>query len=615
MIENKIIEISKENTFDRDWAIFTNVEENFKSHVNAQSIQDIVNKITFAKEIDILFANDVFHKRLYEEILWAFNQGGLTINLKYKNDDILSQFKCLKFNKLEKDSNLSLKYIYIKGERNGTKYESAYLLEDDIIKLDSPINFEKEDKDTYKFLKKYQTIFIIDEKYNSKYNELIEKSKEKHINIVYIIEVQNFSKKMHDEFKDLGIDLMVCDKVSPAVLLSNNENRLYCLKYYNNKQIIFETSCLNYFVKGNLYLNSRKSIGIKELPREFLCFTGDKVEKCCIQEEMEVPIEVQCLTMDDFINGNFDKSIINKHNDYSMKCKVVKYKFILNSPKFNSEYRISSVYDDINKVAKNIEELDSDALQSFKDDVKNLESGTWIEKTINNLLKIKLNVLNVINNYQYTGFDKYCEESIDFLEKNKSKMFDKIFNIYKSFNKGAEVIKYSKFDEEIDGYRKTIKDKEKLIQDNIEVLSNKKRIEILSKKIEDLELLKQQFESKENSRDITVKASFCTNYNNWLNKRQTDFLHFDSVTGVVKKESSQSGKFENLLEKYLYTFNDYYDKFLNYLKKVDNCLLFPLDYTVYEKDKKNYIIIDSIDEFYNTAKLCEKYNILTIAKE
>lgn len=615
MIENKIIEISKENDFDRDWAIFTDVEENFKSHVNAQSIQDIVNKITFAKEIDILFADDVFHRRLYEEILWAFNQGGLTINLKYKNDDILSQFKCLKFNKLEKDSNLSLNYIYIKGERNGTEYESAYLLEDDIIKLDSPINFEKEDKDTYKFFKKYQTIFIIDETYNNKYKELIEKSKEKRLKIVYILEVKNFNKQLRDELIKLGVDIMVCDKVSPAVLLSNNENRLYCLKYYNNKQIIFETSCLNYFVKGNLYLNSRKSIGIKELPREFLCFTGDKVEKCCIQEEMEVPIEVQCLTMDDFINGNFDKSIIDKHNDYSMKCKVVKYKFILNPPKINSEYRISSVYDDIKKVAKNIEELDSDALQSFKDDVKNLESGTWIEKTINNFLKIKMNVLNVINNYQYTGFDKYCEESIDDLEKNKSKMFDKIFNIYKSFNKGAEVAKYSKFDEEIDGYRKTIKDKEKLIQDNIEVLSNKKRIEILSKKIEDLELLKQQFESKENSRDITVKDSFCSNYNKWINKQQTDLLHFDSVTGVVKKEASQSGKFENLLEKYLYTFNDYYDNFVSFLKQIIKCLVFPLEYTVYEKNNQNFIVINSLEENESVKNICKKYNLFTVAKE
>ena len=473
--------------------------------------------------------------------------------------------------------------------------------------MDSPINFEKEDKDTYKFFKKYQTIFIIDETYNNKYKELIEKSKEKRL--------KNFNKQLRDELIKLGVDIMVCDKVSPAVLLSNNENRLYCLKYYNNKQIIFETSCLNYFVKGNLYLNSRKSIGIKELPREFLCFTGDKVEKCCIQEEMEVPIEVQCLTMDDFINGNFDKSIIDKHNDYSMKCKVVKYKFILNPPKINSEYRISSVYDDIKKVAKNIEELDSDALQSFKDDVKNLESGTWIEKTINNFLKIKMNVLNVINNYQYTGFDKYCEESIDDLEKNKSKMFDKIFNIYKSFNKGAEVAKYSKFDEEIDGYRKTIKDKEKLIQDNIEVLSNKKRIEILSKKIEDLELLKQQFESKENSRDITVKDSFCSNYNKWINKQQTDLLHFDSVTGVVKKEASQSGKFENLLEKYLYTFNDYYDNFVSFLKQIIKCLVFPLEYTVYEKNNQNFIVINSLEENESVKNICKKYNLFTVAKE
>ena len=86
MIENKIIEITKENDFDRDWAIFTDVEENFKSHVNAQSIQDIVNKITFASQIDFILSDCVFHRRLYEAILWSFNQGGLILNLTYKND-------------------------------------------------------------------------------------------------------------------------------------------------------------------------------------------------------------------------------------------------------------------------------------------------------------------------------------------------------------------------------------------------------------------------------------------------------------------------------------------------------------------------------------------------
>ena len=122
-------------------------------------------------------------------------------------------------------------------------------------------------------------------------------------------------------------------------------------------------------------------------------------------------------------------------------------------------------------------------------------------------------------------------------------MFNEVLNIYKSLNKGAEVLKYSKFDEEIDGYRKTIKDKERLIQDNIEVLSNKRRIEILSKKIEDLELLKQKFESKDDNRDIMVQNSFCSNYNKWLNKQQTRVLYSDSVTSVVKKRFKQSGTF------------------------------------------------------------------------
>ena len=69
MIENKIIEITKENTFDRDWAIFTQIEKEFKSDVNSPSIQDIVNKITFASQIDFILSDCFFHRILYEAIL------------------------------------------------------------------------------------------------------------------------------------------------------------------------------------------------------------------------------------------------------------------------------------------------------------------------------------------------------------------------------------------------------------------------------------------------------------------------------------------------------------------------------------------------------------------
>ena len=409
--------------------------------------------------------------------------------------------------------------------------------------------------------------------------------------------------------------MLVCDRIKPAIILLTKTNKLYCLKYYKNIEILFEIANLEHYVQDNLYFNNKQSRNIKELPKNFLCFNNNKIENCFIKEEKQISIEIPSPTMEDFINENFDKSITDKHNDYSMECKVVKYRFVLNPPRFNSEYKISGVYDEIKKVANKVAKLNSDVLIKIKDDVTNLISDTWIEKTIDNIFNIKNFILNVVSNYEYSNFDKYCQKAIDDLETNKSKMFDKIFNVYKSLNKGAEVLKYSKFDEEIDGYRKTIKDKERLIQDNIEVLSNKRRIEILSKKIEELELLKQKFESKDDNRDIMVQNSFCSNYNKWLNKQQTRVLYSDSVTSVVKKDLSKAEHFENFLEKNLYTFNDYYDNFVSFLKQIIKCLVFPLEYTVYEKNNQNFIVINSLEENESVKNICKKYNLFTVAKE
>ena len=137
----------------------------------------------------------------------------------------------------------------------------------------------------------------------------------------------------------------------------------------------------------------------------------------------------------------------------------------------------------------------------------------------------------------------------------------------------------------------------------------------MSKKIEDLELLKQKFESKDDNRDIMVQNSFCSNYNKWLNKQQTRVLYSDSVTSVVKKDLSKAEHFENFLEKNLYTFNDYYDNFVSFLKQIIKCLVFPLEYTVYEKNNQNFIVINSLEENESVKNICKKYNLFTVAKE
>lgn len=123
------------------------------------------------------------------------------------------------------------------------------------------------------------------------------------------------------------------------------------------------------------------------------------------------------------------------------------------------------------------------------------------------------------------------------------------------------------------------------------------------------------FESDDDNRDIMVQDSFCSNYNKWLNKQQTRTLYSDSVTGIVKKDLSKSEQFENLLEESLYGFNEYYDNFVSLLKQIIKCLVFPLEYTVYEKNNQNFIVINSLEENESVKNICKKYNLFTVAKE
>ena len=93
MIKNKIIEITKNNTFNRSWALFTKSDINYASKGKGLLIKEIENYITFASQIDLVVSFDILHKRIFDAILWAFMQGGLVINLVYKSDKLLKGLK------------------------------------------------------------------------------------------------------------------------------------------------------------------------------------------------------------------------------------------------------------------------------------------------------------------------------------------------------------------------------------------------------------------------------------------------------------------------------------------------------------------------------------------
>ena len=74
-----------------------------------------------------------------------------------------------------------------------------------------------------------------------------------------------------------------------------------------------------------------------------------------------------------------------------------------------------------------------------------------------------------------------------------------------SINEESSGTKFDKFDNEIAGYEQTIKEKNELIKKDIEVLSNKRRVEILTRKINNLLELKKHFEK-------AIKEKFWTNH-------------------------------------------------------------------------------------------------------
>ena len=609
MIKNKIIEITKNNTFNKSWALFTKSDINYASKGKGLLIKEIENYITFASQIDLVVSFDILHKRIFDAILWAFMQGGLVINLVYKSDKLLKGLKDLSFNKTIKDNDLTLNYICIQGKRNNQNYEVAFLLEDDIVQLDSPINFNSSNKNSYNFLDDCNEVFIID--------ELFLNCKKRKIKVNYIIETKNFSKSIHDLSKEKQVNLFVCENIRPVILFTNkNTNKMSCLKFYKNINIFFEVYNSNNYIINTLYKNNFKEIYMKDLPAQFLSYNSGEIKECKINEYKEIDITVQNSTMEDFINEDFDKSIVDRHNDYSDESKSVKYIFNLIPPRLNDSYKISSIYNGINNVAKGIEALNDKVILDFGRGINSIIAENWISKICDTILKNKKEILNLIGKYQFINFSDFCDNILYNLQHNKSIMVEEIVKIYSKLNQDASDIKFAKFDDEIRSYRQTIQEKEKLVLNNIDVISNKRRIEILEKKINDLELLKQRFGRNSNDRNKKNIDEFKASYIKWIKSQNTVISQQNSVKSIINtRDLNNIELFEMLVENYLYDFNNYLENFLKLIKELKNNMVFPLKYLVYEKDNKNYIALTDISEYESSKEICKKFNLFAIAKE
>lgn len=185
--------------------------------------------------------------------------------------------------------------------------------------------------------------------------------------------------------------------------------------------------------------------------------------------------------------------------------------------------------------------------------------------------------------------------------------------MFNSINEESSGTKFDKFDNEIAGYEQTIKEKNALIQKGIDVLSNKRRVEILTKKINDLLELKKHFESNSSSRNDKNLNAFIKRCEELLDGKHR-VSNDDSIGNIVKpKEETKLAKLEAFVDNYLLSIKKYDDECLSTINKLSNESI-PEDYAVYDKKGQRYIIINDLEEYETTKQIRSEFKLRCITR-
>ena len=218
-----------------------------------------------------------------------------------------------------------------------------------------------------------------------------------------------------------------------------------------------------------------------------------------------------------------------------------------------------------------------------------------------------------VTEYKYSGFHSMILNYINKLKAENDTLTDKFLQLHDSIAGESLNAQYAKFDEEIEGYRKTIEEKQILIGQGKDVISNNRRIEILEKKIEDLSALKQRFNLKSCERKSEAQNEFIKKCQMILNGKD-DETEVDSVSNVINTgEPTKIVKLALFTDKWLKKINGILENGILLLEKLA-AVDIPEDYVVYDKDGKRYMIIDNEEEYRDTLSLCGKYKMECVTR-
>ena len=615
MIENKKIIITKENTFDKGWTLFHPFDLNINRNrlFKETMISDVIRLITHSNEVNLILSDSCLSSRIVNEIEWANKY--IKLNIIAKDDSIINNYRKFSFNSKKVDSSIDFSYIGIIGKENG-----HFMISDGYTEIDDSlykVYFQNKNlKGDYSFLNNASKLIIIDCDGKKDYSMVISAASQNKIPCYYAVNTRYFNNRIFNYSKENKIELLVSEYTQNGIIVVNRDNTLSCVTMTNNGFYLSYpieniSSFLGMEYKSGYY---KDSIETDKLKGEiYSCYNG-RIEKLNIIDKKIIPLNVDVELMSDFVSETFDSSIVEKHNDYSAEAKKVEYQFNLIPPLFDSKYVESNIYDGIHELHSKWNNQQTLKIKRIKDDY-----NTFIDEDyglIDFLLeteKFTKEFDERVEKCDYKNYYCWIKSVSDQFNKNRTSLLDICKNMFNSINEESSGTKFDKFDNEIAGYEQTIKEKNALIQKGIDVLSNKRRVEILTKKINDLLELKKHFESNSSSRNDKNLNAFIKRCEELLDGKHRVF-NDDSIGNIVKpKEETKLAKLEAFVDNYLLSIRKYDDECLSTIDKLSNESI-PEDYAVYDKKGQRYIIINDLQEYETTKHICDKFKLRCITR-
>ena len=618
MIENKIITITKKNTFDKGWTLFKPFDCGVTVNRAYKEIKlaDIIRAITFADEVNLVLCETCLSSRVVAELEWVNKH--IKLNVVIKSKSLLNSYSKLSFNTTTVDASANFNYIGISG-----KQTVRAIIADSFCEVDDTVENiyfkNKKASANFDFLKLAKTVFIADKDCNIDYTTLIAEAQKNKCKVNYVVSTKQYSRKVFDMAQKYGIELLVSDFVGSGVMLVADNNELFAINTLKEGVYISNPirDAFSYF--GKLFrccFFPDKVSGATLMSNYYSCYNG-KLEKLNVAQSKLIEIDVAIPLMKDFVEENFDKSICDKHNDYSAVAKQVEYHFTLTPPMFDESYTESHLYDGIHKLLadwQKIQTLDFKSIKNKYNDILKQDYG--LLHCLGAAQQFTKQLTEMASRIEYTNYYAQVDAIHKLLVDARTFLLDILTSMFNEIYTTHSTTRFDKFDVEIDGYRQTIAEKTVLIEQGVDVLSNKRRVEILNKKINDLLVLKEKFVGSSSAVTSKMQEQFVERCKAILAQTYlpSKVINNESIENIVKsKEEKPEEKFDVFVENYLYAIDDYLKNCIAVLDELSKeCI--PETYPVYEKDMQRYIAIDVLDEYEQTKSMCKKFNILCLSR-